>query len=62
MNSYISEENMKLMVQTNDVLRFLSTPLLSKIPLSELLAEQKKRRIHKTSNGHNYHSILKVNY
>lgn len=53
---------MKLMVQTNDVLRFLSTPLLSKIPLSELLAEQKKRRIHKTSNGYNYHSILKVNY
>lgn len=33
---------MKLTVQTNDVLRFLSTPLLSKIPLSELLAEQKR--------------------
>lgn len=42
MNSCISEENMKLTVQTNDVLRFLSTPLLSKIPLSELLAEQKR--------------------
>lgn len=42
MNSCISEENMKLTVQTNDVLRFLSTPSLSKIPLSELLAEQKR--------------------
>lgn len=42
----IVQENMKLTLQTYDVLRILSTALLTKMPLSDLLIEQKEEDTH----------------